>query len=380
MFQHNSVAGTGQCLDVDMLADQDVRHAAHDIVRCDALHRFEEFVKELGGDPYQQMQRVSVDPDILKKENGIIPYRSLIHLLQNCSVDLNCPSFGMQLAARQGGLRVLGPLEIAMMNSETFGEAYKYCADHLQSYSPAVELKIGAVRKGGSRFLRFDILLDRVPLQQQAVEHALALLHHAISGISQREVRTREIWFAHEPISPLSTYRRYFGAKVCFGKPVNAIFVNNSDFDRPLVNRDPRLYDLATNYIDTRYPPVNTLLSFQVRAVGARLLADGKCTHKDVSDALGVHPRTLQRRLREEGASFEEIKDDLRRDVALRYLGQKSISLTRLASMLGYSEPSVLTRSCYRWFSNSPRQVRRELSAMADSHSEARAGFRQLAN
>lgn len=343
----------------------------YDFVRVDVLELFPELVRELGGDPVQQLAKASIDTDISSKKNGILAYRSLIHLLHNCAIDLDCPTFGLQLAAKQGGMRVLGPLEFAMTNSETFGEAYQYCAEHLQSYSPAVEIKLGTPRKGGNWFIRFEILLDRTPMQQQAVEHAVALMHHAIISLSDREVRPREIWFAHEPTLPLSIYRRYFGTKVSFGKPVNAVFLSSEDFDRPLRKRDHRLYDLATSFIDTRYPPMKPLLSFRVRAIGARLLAEGKCSHTEVAEKLGMHPRTLQRRLREEGTRFEDIKDDLRRDVALRYLGQKSISLTRLATMLGYSEPSVLTRSCYRWFATSPRNVRRELYAINENHGEA---------
>ena len=57
---------------------------------------------------------------------------------------------------------------------------------------------------------------------------------------------------------------------------------------------------------------------------------------------LGIHPRTLQRRLRAENDSFEAIKDSVRRDVALRYLCQSDLPLSRIAEMLGYSETSVL--------------------------------------
>ena len=76
---------------------------------------------------------------------------------------------------------------------------------------------------------------------------------------------------------------------------------------------------------------------------------------------LGIHPRALQRRLRAEGESFEAIKDGVRREIALRYLKDASIPLIRVAKMLGYSETSALSRSCYRWFSASPRQVRGSL-------------------
>jgi AraC-like DNA-binding protein len=84
----------------------------------------------------------------------------------------------------------------------------------------------------------------------------------------------------------------------------------------------------------------------------------------------------MQRRLREEGVSFETIKDEVRRDLALRYLGHRSMSLTKVATMLGYSEPSVLTRSCYRWFSSCPRTVRLELRKAEHAQAESMPDFR----
>jgi AraC-like DNA-binding protein len=107
-----------------------------------------------------------------------------------------------------------------------------------------------------------------------------------------------------------------------------------------------------------------------VRAIIERLLIAGNCTHTGVAAMLGMHPRTLQRRLREEGASFETIKDDVRRDIALRYLKQPAIPLTRVAELLGYSSTSVLSRSCYRWFSASPRQLRGSGTAASDRTAE----------
>ena len=78
-----------------------------------------------------------------------------------------------------------------------------------------------------------------------------------------------------------------------------------------------------------------------------------------------MHPRTLQRHLREHSTSFEEIKDEVRREAAYRYLSQSSVTLTRVTALLGYSEPSVLSRSCQRWFASSPRQMRQKLSGRA---------------
>jgi AraC-like DNA-binding protein len=95
----------------------------------------------------------------------------------------------------------------------------------------------------------------------------------------------------------------------------------------------------------------------------ARFLIDGPCTTRRVAAALGLHPRTLQRRLREEGASFEAIKDGVRRELALSYLQRPDMTLTRVTEILGYSESSVLSRSCQRWFSASPRKLRDRIQA-----------------
>jgi AraC-like DNA-binding protein len=100
-------------------------------------------------------------------------------------------------------------------------------------------------------------------------------------------------------------------------------------------------------------------LSARIRKDTARLLIEGKCTYRHVASALGLHPRTLQRRLRKEGESFESIKDSVRRDVALRHLQQPNVPLMRVAEILGYSEASVLSRSCHRWFAASPRKLRK---------------------
>jgi AraC-like DNA-binding protein len=76
-----------------------------------------------------------------------------------------------------------------------------------------------------------------------------------------------------------------------------------------------------------------------------------------------MHPRTLQRRLREEGTTFEAIKDEVRRDLAQRYLSQPDVPISQVAELLDYGEQSALGRSCRRWFDTSPRSLRARLIA-----------------
>jgi AraC-like DNA-binding protein len=331
-------------------------------VRVDALRMFSEVVRELGGDPAALLAQARIPAAALTQAQAVVSYRSMIHLLERSAAELDCPDFGLRLASRQGGIAVLGPLAVAMRNSTTVGEAYRYCAGHLQVYSPVVHIQIEEDRTAGRHFMRFEILLRRVPHQRQAVENALALTHHAILTLSHGSFGAREVWFVHERLAPMATYRRYFGGPVHFEKPFNAVFFNSRDLAQPIVDQNPQLYEIASGYIDSQFPSPSMHLATRVRLVAGRLLALGLCNHVEVAARLNMHPRTLQRRLRIEGATFEGIKDEVRRDAASRYLSQSTLPLTRVASLLGYSEPSVFTRSCRRWFSSSPRKLREKWS------------------
>ena len=72
---------------------------------------------------------------------------------------------------------------------------------------------------------------------------------------------------------------------------------------------------------------------------------------------MAMHPRTLQRRLEREGETFDRIRDRIRREKAEYYLYKTNAPLAQVAGIIGYSEESIFTRSCQRWFGLSPRQT-----------------------
>ena len=116
--------------------------------------------------------------------------------------------------------------------------------------------------------MRFEILLSRLPQQRQAVENALGLTHHAVLTLSHGGFGAREVWFAHQRYAPLAVYRRYFGSPVRFEMPFNAVFFNSQDLAQPIVDQNPQLYEIASNYIDTRFPsPTVGLVTPGVRVV-----------------------------------------------------------------------------------------------------------------
>ena len=339
----------------------------HTLVQSVSLKEWDRLVQGLGGDPARLIETAAPVGHGTKPDSPFVAYRDFIRILHLSAVELGCPSFGLQLARLQSEWPVLPvSMDLAMRNSRTVGDAYQYCSDHLQSYSPILHTRVERMRDCGRRFMTFEILLDRVPHQQQAVEHAIGLLHFSVGAITNGALRSRGIWFRHGPMADRAFYDRFFETEVSFEMTATGIFFEESDWNWPLPHRNPHLYEVATSFIETQFPSRVEMLSRQVRTIILRNLGEGGCTNESVASALGLHVRTLQRRLMDEGTTFEKLRDDIRRDVSLQYLAQLSLPLIRIAGMLGYSEQSVFTRSCYRWFGSSPQRLRQHLVRGAD--------------
>lgn len=331
-------------------------------VRSSAFSQFTALANAFGGDATALLAAAGIDAPALHDDHGSLPYREVEQLLEQAADVLACPDFGLRLAAAQashGATRAFGPLGVAMRHATTLREALQYAADHIHAYGSALKLCLEKLPDDGRIFLLLEMESRAPAPQRQGVEHALALLRHAVAAITGSQARPCEIWFSHEALAPLPVYRSHLNTTLRFGRSMTGLLFDEQDLDLPLPEHDAQLHEIATHFIDQRFPPVPRRLGTRVRIIVTHLLAAGSCTHDRVAATLGLHPRTLQRRLRDEGESFEAIKDQVRRDVALRHLGQSNVSLVKMTEILGYSETSVLTRSCHRWFSASPRQLRK---------------------
>ena len=116
---------------------------------------------------------------------------------------------------------------------------------------------------------------------------------------------------------------------------------------------------MAVDYLTAHFGDPGQSISSRVRLAIRRTLSTVHASKPAIADLLGMHQRTLQRRLEAEGTSFEDIREEVRKQAALRYLCETRVPFTQLAGLIGLSEQSALTRSCRRWFGETPSEVRR---------------------
>ena len=333
---------------------------SYSIVHADALKYLPDLVAELGGNVDALLREAKIDPAVLGHAGRALAYRAFVDLLTVSARATRRPDFGILLAERQRGGKVIGPVGVVMKNSRTVGQALGYCAKHIHAYSVATKVRFRPNRAEHNLFIAVEVLLDRAADTRQAIEHALSLANFNIIDITGGAARARQIRLQHSPQMSARFYRESFGCEVVFDAEADGLLLTETDLLCEIADPDEQVYEMATSFIDQRFPTATPPVHARVRSLVMSRLGSDECTSERVASELCMHPRTLQRRLRSEGQSFEEIKDEVRRDAALRYLRQVDMPLTLVAEKLGYAEASVLSRSCYRWFDASPLQLRRQ--------------------
>ena len=229
---------------------------------------------------------------------------------------------------------------------------------------------------------------DRPPAQARIVfgdgvhaqdpEHfraeTLLIVAHRFSGwLIRRRIPLHRVELAYAAPPHVLEYDLLFGAPCVFGAETTALV-----FDRALLN-EPVLQDEAgiaaflrrapedvlarIDYGSTTAARVRRLLGQSLPGPGSSIPGAGPPargpatlpTETELAERLALSPQTLRRRLSAEGTSFQQIRDQMRRDHAIAALAQGRTPIERISEQLGFSEPSAFHRAFKRWTGSTPR-------------------------
>lgn len=319
--------------------------------RVRALTGFVEGVRAFGGDPDSILRLAGIDPEQLGDPLAWVPFRAVLRAIQLASHTLGARNFWVYVALHRD-FAYMGPLTLAARYSPNLETALEAISRYIAIQNTGYRLTMSVAGKVAIR--AYHMSPELRPGANQWIEGSLMSSKLMMEQLLGHEVKLLRVLVRHKPLRPKSAYLSEFGAPVLFGQEIDAIEVDRNLLRRSLPTRDDMIEAFITSYLEEH---VQTFDGDIVMAAGTLLetfipMSQGRL--EVVAEHLKLHPRTLQRRLKERGYSFSALLEEKRRAMADRMLREGNVSLATVANFLGYSEQSAFNHAFERWHGKSP--------------------------
>ncbi len=312
-----------------------------------------------GVKPAELCRAVKLDLSSLEDAGNQIPFEQLIRLDEHAARLTGDDAFGLHVG-EQTDVKNYGVLGYVTSNSQTYGEALNRVIRYQQIRTNAVRFSMDIT--GADVHLAYNYSITNVSPQErrQESEEMMSTMLHVGRKITGVEWALREIHFEHAQPDNVSEHERIFCAPVRFDKPLTKLIFDKSVLELPLVEADLTLGSLLERQAEELLAksPQHEVFVNQVRRLIREGLPVGEARIETVCRKLGSSTRTLQRKLREEGTSYQKLLEETQRDLSGFYLRKPEIAIGEVSYLLGFSQPSAFHRAFRRWTGLTPKEFR----------------------
>jgi AraC-like DNA-binding protein len=219
---------------------------------------------------------------------------------------------------------------------------------------------------GETAVLGYAIYQSGIEGAEQISDGSLAIMWNVMRGLCGAEWLPLEVRFCHDKPADTGAYRHFFRAPLRFNASHNALIFDTAWLSRPTKHSDPLMYQHFQQHIQDmrRFSSQD----FREKAYQALLflLGSQRCSLDDLATHFTIHPRTLNRRLKESGTSFRELHNEARRQTASQLLRDTRTSIETIAALLGFSDGTAFNRAFSQWEGVSPGKWRRQTQLKRD--------------
>ncbi len=270
-------------------------------------------------------------------------------------------AFGLTVA-RQSGPLTFHALGYSLSASATLKDAFERLLRYFRVVSDGVEISL---RTEGWQYCYVFAVPARGPEPAfEAIDAFVYVILRMCRGLYRRDYSPLRLSLRRPQPFDTTPYERAFRTEIEFDAGENAIWFDSAHFEQPLESANPELArhndEVAARYL-SRFGKSST--RERLRAALIEQLPSGEPSQERVAAALHLSTRTLQRRLIEEGASYKALLDEIRRELAISYLGEARYSISEITYLLGFSDTSSFTHAFRRWTGVAPSKWRASKSA-----------------
>lgn len=325
------------------------------------------YLQQREADLNEICRRAAVELDTIKQNKGPALSDQQFNDLWKHAVDVsNDPLLGLHLGESMS-LAALGVIGDIVRNSPTIGDAVANAATFLSLVTDLFAMNI--VHKGKNVSLLLEPVPARAAQYPDALRHMLDLAMvftlHEVDGLVLAKVSPQSITLPPHALSHRAEYSRILRCKPQKLSGMSCLVFDAAFWYEPIVLAD---YNLQRELISNAQAMLNNTDSDgsnRSRSFSANITAWltgnaylGIPSLEQLAANFNTSTRSLQRRLHEEGVTYQQLADNLRQTLALRYLRTGQYAVKEVAYMLGYNELSAFTRAFRRWTGISPAKFK----------------------
>lgn len=309
----------------------------------------------MGLDADEILASAGMEPLLLCDADNLTTFASVGRLLSACVARTGCEHFGL-LVGQRAGPASLGLIGLYLLHAPDVGRALRSLVSHLdlRDRGAVPTLKVD----GKVATLGYVVYERGVRSVDQIADIAIAIGCNILRSLCGPAWVPSEVRLAHRRPADVRPFRRFYRAPVRFDAPENALVFPTKWLAQPLPTSDPSLR--AQLQDEVRYLDAIHRMGFaaKLRRTLRAAVTGGACSVEDVAAIYGLSRRTLSRRLRAEGTTFEALLEDVRHEVACQLLGHTDLLARDVADTLGYADAAAFTRAFRRWSGTTPARWR----------------------
>ena len=283
-------------------------------------------------------------------------FADLDRLLGLCIRRTKCGHFGL-LVGQYIDLQLLGVAGRLARNAPSVGAALQELAAFFALHDSGGSLRL-AIHEGRVTF-GYGIYVPGLAHTHQLCDLAVAAIANVMRQLCGTDWKPDVVLLPRERPADIRPYRQHFAAPLRFDSVIAAVVFPESHLSQAIADADPLLHRLLADSAEAAIAATDPILHTEVRRT-IRLLMHRQCSRGQVARRLGMHERTLGRRLQASGTTFQRLLDETRLDMARQLLRNTRVPVARVAAALGYHDPTVFTRAFARWTGQTPSRFRAE--------------------
>lgn len=273
------------------------------------------------------------------------------------------PNVGLrrELCDRYSGFRLM---EFSLVGCATLMEGMERLQRFMSLLSEAASFSIVKGEEGC--WLQLGLADPSAHLCRQRVAFGLLSVLMQSSWLVRRSIVPLAVEFAFPQPPGAEDFTKAFLCPVQFDCPRHRMLISHADLRTALPTHNPMVSSLHEQLLQQHLLQLgHTSTRYRVLSEITRRLKTGEPRRAEIAAALHVSDRTLQRRLKEENVSYQQLLNEARMELARQYLADTRLSLAEVSDLLGFVDQSNFHRASKRWFGMAPGQVRGNLSVGA---------------